>query len=69
MILGIVGSRSYTDYNAFRATVDGILQNCEKPSMIVSGGASGVDKLAEIYAREKQIHTTIFPAEWTLYGK
>ena len=37
--------------------------------MIVSGGAFGADKLAERYAKEKEIETLIFLPDWKKYGK
>ena len=36
---------------------------------IVSGGASGVDKLAEEYAFLHQIPFKLFQADWEKYGK
>lgn len=36
---------------------------------IVSGGASGVDTLAEEYANLYQIPFKLFPADWEKYGK
>lgn len=36
---------------------------------LVSGGAPGVDTLAEEWAREQQIPITIYFAQWKKYGK
>lgn len=45
--IGIVGSRSWTDYAAFRAILSEITKSwtisSERPMRIVSGGAKGVD--------------------------
>jgi hypothetical protein len=38
-------------------------------SEIVSGGARGVDSLAEEYARDTGIPFKLFPADWDKYGK
>ncbi len=40
-----------------------------KPSMIVSGGASGADSYSERYARENGLAILIFYPNWNLYGK
>ena len=36
---------------------------------IVSGGARGVDRLGEEYAKKRHIPIQVFPADWTKYGK
>ena len=36
---------------------------------IVSGGAKGVDSLAERYANEHNIKFSLFPVKWEKYGK
>lgn len=35
----------------------------------MSGGAKGADSLAERFAKENNIETMIFPADWDKYGK
>lgn len=44
----IVGSRSYTDYAAFKAKCDDLLANKDDIE-IVSGGCSGADSLAPFF--------------------
>jgi len=39
------------------------------PTLIISGGARGIDSLAESYAEAKGIPKQIFNAEWDVYGK
>lgn len=36
---------------------------------IISGGATGVDSLAERYAKENGIDCKVFEAKWNKYGK
>lgn len=63
--LGIVGTRTYTDYNKFLEVVHAILDRYGiVPSVIVSGGADGVDTLAEDYAKEFEIAPQVFEAKW-----
>ena len=65
MKLGVVGSRTFDNYQLLESTLS-ILKNVE---LIVSGNAAGADKLSERYAKEHNIPTMIFPAEWGIYGK
>lgn len=64
MKTAIIGSRTITDYNQ----VSTILQKHEITT-IVSGGAKGVDTLAEQYADEFHIPKLIFRADWQQHGK
>jgi len=38
-------------------------------TQIVSGGAMGVDTLAQDYAETREIPCRVFPAQWDKYGK
>lgn len=67
--LAIVGCRSYVDYETFSASVDAYLTSRTPPELIVSGGASGVDSLAERYASEREIRLLVVPANWAAHGK
>lgn len=64
----VAGSRTITDYNYIKETLDYFLQN-KTEITIVSGGARGVDSLAERYAKERNYGLKIFPADWDRYGK
>lgn len=57
--VAVVGSRSFRNYRLMVETLDEI-----DISEIISGGAYGADKLAERYALERDIPTTIFKPEW-----
>lgn len=41
----------------------------EIPSLVVSGGARGVDRLAETWAKNKGIKVQVFKPEYARYGK
>lgn len=58
----VVGSRSITDYEFVEKKLDHLLSSVinEYSIMIVSGGARGVDSLAERYAREKGYLLKVF---------
>ncbi len=64
MKLGVVGSRTFNDYNLLKKTLDKY-----DIDEIVSGGANGADQLAERYAEEKNIKTNIFLPDWKKYGR
>lgn len=66
MNVAIIGSRTFTDYERakqFLAALDLDI------SRIISGGARGADAIAERYAAEHGIPTTIYPADWERYGR
>ena len=67
----IGGCRDYNNYNIFKIHVDHLLQNIrnEFSIVIVSGGASGVDAMAERYAKENSLPFELFEADWKRYGK
>lgn len=56
MKVAVVGSRSFSDYDFLKSTLD-----CVYVSEIISGGDSGADKLAERYGQEKNIPVRVIP--------
>lgn len=64
MKVGVVGSRSFTDYELMKKTLDEF-----EITEIISGGANGADKLAELYAFENKIPLKIFRPDWNKFGK
>jgi hypothetical protein len=68
VILAIVGGRDYNDYNTFKTIVDNYINEITPesyPDFIVSGGAKGVDSLAENYALEHNISMKIYKPDWS----
>ena len=65
VILAVVGSREFNNYKLLKDKLNSI----ENISKIVSGGAFGADKLAELYAEEYNIETNIIKPNWSTYGK
>ena len=66
----IVGSRSFSDYSVVKEKVDDYIKNNNivEPITVISGGARGVDTLAEKYAGEKKYKFKCFPANWGQFG-
>lgn len=62
MKLAVVGSRSIKAYD-----LSSLIP--EETTEIISGGAVGVDTLAEQYARRHNLKLTVFLPEYDLYGR
>lgn len=62
----IAGSRSIEDYNI---VLNAIKDSGLHINTVVSGTATGVDKLGEKFAKYFDIPVKYFPAEWNKYGK
>ena len=62
MKLLIVGSRGIKEYN-FEKYIP------EETTMIITGGADGIDILAEKYADKKHLSKLILRPQYNLYGK
>lgn len=67
MKLLIAGSRTITNYE----TIKNVLNTLKNLGIteIVSGGAVGVDKLGEKFAKENNIPIKQFLPNWNLHGK
>lgn len=62
----IAGSRTITD----RSLVDEAMRDCGwTPTLILSGGAEGVDKLGEEWAKDHGIPVRVYPARWSELGR
>lgn len=62
----ICGSRNIADYSELtRAIADSGLD----VTTVISGGARGVDKMGEVWARSNGRALRLFPADWRTYGK
>ncbi len=68
MKIGIVGSRSFDDYNYLE---EKILNDFEigNINLIISGGAGGADTLGIEFAEKHCIKTKIFKPDWKRYGE
>jgi hypothetical protein len=66
MNIGIVGSRTFTDYQRLKEWCDA---NLTPVDVIVSGGAKGADALGAQYADERGLETLIFKPDWAKHGR
>lgn len=69
MNIGVVGSRTFNNYELLRDNLCYYLYHHEGKHTIVSGGAIGADSLAERFADEFNLEKLIFKPKWDLYGK
>jgi hypothetical protein len=73
--IGVVGSRDFQDYATFCSVLEQILERWRHGHKIgeilvlVSGDATGADRLAAQYAAENGLELEAFPAQWHRYGK
>ena len=64
MKIAIVGSRKYVHLSRVAAFVESL----EPATVVVSGGAKGVDSWAVYCARLRQLETVVYPPEYDLFG-
>lgn len=62
MKLAVIGSRGVLDYDIRRFIPINTV-------IIISGGAKGIDTIAEEYASENGIHTVIIKPDYAKYGR
>ena len=64
MTAAIIGSRTILNYDLLKQAVKGL-----PITAVISGGAAGVDKMAERFAKENSLPLTVLPANWQAHGK
>lgn len=70
MKIGIVGSRSFSDYELLCESINSFLtSNQVSVEAVVSGGARGADLLAERFARDNGLKIIVHRALWNTFGK
>jgi hypothetical protein len=62
----IAGSRRITEYDT---VVCAVTDSWFAITEVISGGAAGVDRLGERYAKEHNLPFRVFPADWNRHGK
>lgn len=69
MKIAIVGSRSINNEELVVNFINECLPDLSIVNLIISGGAKGVDTIAESFAKRNKIKTKIFLPDWNTYGK
>ena len=62
--LAIVGSSRFYDYRKFEGAIEEWIENFGYPDLIIVGGASGVDYMAERWSDNSSIPIAVFSEEW-----
>jgi YspA, cpYpsA-related SLOG family len=66
--LGIVGSRGFANYPLLEKTIDNLSETyCLRT--IISGGAHGADRLAEMYATNHGIQMKVYVPDYKKYAR
>lgn len=66
----VAGSRTFDDYDLLKTELKEFIQRYHLGKItIVSGCASGADRLGERFAAENRYLLKRFPAMWKIYGK
>lgn len=68
MKVAVVGGRQFRDKEYLYFVLDKYNEK-HGISHIVSGGAVGADGLAELYAKDRCLPITVYPANWNKHGK
>lgn len=63
--IAVVGSRDYSD----RRQVEDYIDSLPPDTVIISGGARGVDTWAVLRARKRRMDVIVLNANWTKHGK
>ena len=63
--LAIVGSSRFYDFMVFEGVVESWVEENGYPDMIIVGGASGVDYMAERWADNNSVPLAVFTEEWS----
>ena len=63
--LAIVGSSRFYDFMVFEGAVESWVEENGYPDMIIVGGASGVDYMAERWADNNSVPIAVFTEEWS----
>ena len=69
MNLAIIGSRTFNDYALMADTIFEYLTPIDFILNIISGGAKGADTLADNFAENNEIPSTVYKPEWEKYGR
>ncbi len=69
VVLAIVGYRKFTNWTIFKDALKDFIIRYGIPKLVISGGATGADAMAEKWAKRHSIPMQIFRPDWKKYGK
>ncbi len=62
--LAVVGSSRFYDFEIFEGAIEDWVEENGYPDLIIVGGASGVDYMAERWADNNSVPIAVFSEEW-----
>ena len=65
----VCGGRDYSDTDKLSEVLNEVLLTCDDELVIIQGGASGADRLAERWAQARGLTVRTYRALWGQYGK
>lgn len=65
----VCGGRNYDDYESLATCLSAVQVTREPFTVLIHGGASGADTLADTYARRHNIPVLVFDADWKTHGR
>lgn len=67
----IAGSREINlpHQEAMRVITQAVAESGWIPSVVLSGGARGIDHAGEVWAKSRLIPLEVYPADWKLFGR
>ena len=63
--LAVVGSSRFYDFMVFEGAIESWVEENGYPDLIIVGGASGVDYMAERWADNNSVPIAVFSEEWS----
>lgn len=70
MRICVCGSRSLTDYALVKRKLDKVTSKLDLRALVIlHGGATGADKLADRWVFERSVYSEVYHADWDRKGK
>lgn len=64
----VCGGRDFNDSDFIWECLDWVHNHVSPITTIIEGDARGADRIAGMYAQNKEVRLLVFPAEWKVYG-
>lgn len=68
-VVAVTGGRNYTNLIVAHGVLDYMHAHAGPIGLLVHGGATGADSLADGWAKRRGVSTSVFKANWNLLGR
>ena len=66
----VCGGRTFSNTERLYTFLDNLPLNLQRPiTLVIHGGATGADRLAGKWSKDRGVEALAFPAQWVNYGK